>query len=108
MFCFSWNMEWKEVEGKGKIGSFSAIHVGSSFMNAKGYSMKEPYLFGTIDLDDGVAISAHIKGLDAKDPWSIKVGTRVKVVFEDGTFMFVDRRGNEEERPKKFLTFVPE
>ncbi|MHC1591172.1 MAG: Zn-ribbon domain-containing OB-fold protein, partial [Candidatus Helarchaeales archaeon] len=51
--CFATEMKWEEVEGKGKLATFSAIHVGSSFMNAKGYSMKEPYLFGTVDLDAG-------------------------------------------------------
>ncbi|MHA1144244.1 MAG: Zn-ribbon domain-containing OB-fold protein [Candidatus Helarchaeota archaeon] len=106
--CFEHDLEWVEVEGKGKLASFSAIHVGSSFMNAKGYSMKEPYLFGTVDLDAGPSISGHIKGFDAKDPWSIKIGTRLKVVFEDGVEIFTDRKGNKEERPKKFLTFVPE
>ena len=106
--CFENKMEWIEVEGKGKLATFSAIHVGSSFMNAKGFSMKEPYLFGTVDLDAGMSIGTQIKGFDAKDPWKIKIGSRLKVNFEDGVEIFIDRRGNESERPKKFLTFIPE
>ncbi len=106
--CISSNVEWQEVEGKGKLASFSAIHVGTTFMNNKGYSMKEPYLFGTIDLDAGTSIAGHIKGLDAKNPEKIVVGTRLKVQYEDGTETVIDRKGNPSERPKVFLTFVPE
>ncbi|MFX0139195.1 MAG: Zn-ribbon domain-containing OB-fold protein [Candidatus Hodarchaeota archaeon] len=106
--CLSFNLEWKEVEGKGKLATFSAIHVGTTLMNEKGYSMKKPYLFGTIDLDCGASISSHIKGFDELNPEKVKVGTRLKVNYEDGTEKFVDRKGNESERPKVFLTFVPE
>ena len=106
--CMSSNVDWIEVEGKGKLASFSAIHVGTTFMNNKGYSMKKPYLFGTIDLDAGTSIAAHIKGLDELNPEKIKVGTRLKIKYEDGTETFIDRRGNPEERPKVFITFVPE
>ncbi|NVM05214.1 MAG: Zn-ribbon domain-containing OB-fold protein [Candidatus Helarchaeota archaeon] len=106
--CFKSNVEWTEVEGKGKLATFSAIHVGTTLMNKKGYSMKKPYLFGTIDLDVGVSISSHIKGFDELNPEKIKFGTRLKANFEDGTEEFVDRRGNKSERPKVFLSFVPE
>jgi len=106
--CISSNVEWTEVEGKGKLASFSAIHVGTTFMNNKGYSMKKPYLFGTIDLDAGTSIAAHVKELDALNPEKIKVGIRLKVQYEDGTETFIDRRGNPEERPKVFISFIPE
>ncbi len=106
--CFKDNVEWIEVEGKGKLATFSAIHVGTTLMNNKGYSMKKPYLFGTIDLDCGVSISSHIKGFDELNPEKIKFGTRLKANFEDGTETFVDRKGNASERPKVFLSFVPE
>ncbi len=106
--CYKFNVEWHEVEGKGKIATFSAIYVGTTFMNNKGYSMKKPYLFGTVDLDCGTSISAHIKGFDELNPEKIKVGTRVKLNYEDGTETFIDRSGNKEERPKVFISFVPE
>ncbi|NVM52928.1 MAG: Zn-ribbon domain-containing OB-fold protein [Candidatus Helarchaeota archaeon] len=106
--CFKSNLEWVEVEGKGKLASFTTIHIGSSFMNAKGYSPKNPYCFGTVDLDSGVALAVHIKGVNESDPESIKIGMRLKVAYEDGTELFTDRRGNQEERPKVFLSFVPE
>ncbi|MHA1785377.1 MAG: Zn-ribbon domain-containing OB-fold protein [Candidatus Helarchaeota archaeon] len=106
--CISSNVEWIEVEGKGKLTSFSAIHVGTTFMNNKGYSMKKPYLFGTVALDVGTSIGAHIKGFDELNPEKIKIGTRLKIAYEDGTEIFVDRKGNASERPKVFVTFVPE
>ncbi|MHA1379036.1 MAG: Zn-ribbon domain-containing OB-fold protein [Candidatus Helarchaeota archaeon] len=106
--CFKSNVEWTEVEGKGKLATFSAIHVGTTFMNNKGYSMKKPYIFGTIDLDCGVSISAHIKGFDELNPEKVKIGTRMKINYEDGTEIFVDRKGNASERPKVYISFVPE
>jgi len=106
--CFKGNLEWVEVEGKGTLASFSSIFIGSSFMNAKGYSSKQPYVFGTVDLDSGVSISGHIKGVNELDPDSIQIGMRIQVSYEDGTEIFIDRSGNKTERPKVFLTFVPE
>ncbi len=106
--CYKGNMEWVEVPGKGKLASFSTIYIGSSFMNAKGYSPKKPYCFGTVDLDAGVSISGHIKGVNELDADSIKIGTPLKVVYEDGKETFIDRSGNKQERPKVFLTFIPE
>ena len=106
--CYKGNMEWVEVPGKGKLASFSTIYIGSSFMNAKGYSPKKPYCFGTIDLDAGVSISGHIKGVNELDANSIKIGTRLKIAYEDGKEIFVDRSGKQQERPKVFLSFVPE
>lgn len=106
--CFKHNLEWVEVEGKGKLATFSTIHIGSSFMNARGYSPKKPYCFGTVDLDAGVSIGAHIKGVNELDPESIKIGMRLKVAFEEGTETYTDRKGNQLERPKIFLSFVPE
>lgn len=106
--CFKSNPEWKEIKGKGKLASYTTIHIGSSFMNAKGYSPKKPYCFGTVDLDDGVSLAVHIKGVDESHPESIKIGMRLKVNYEDGTEAFIDRKGNSSERPKVFLSFVPE
>ncbi|MFX1297989.1 MAG: Zn-ribbon domain-containing OB-fold protein [Promethearchaeota archaeon] len=106
--CFKFNLEWIEIEGKGKITSFTTIYIGSSFMNAKGYSSKKPYCFGTIDLDSGISIASHIKGVNELDPESIKIGMRVKLAYEAGTELFIDRKGNQTERPKIYVTFIPE
>lgn len=106
--CFKSNPEWIEVKGTGQLATFTTIYIGSSFMNAKGYSPKKPYCFGTVDLDSGVSLAGHIKGVNESDPDSIQIGMRLKVVFEDGTESFIDRSGKQEERPKVFLTFMPE
>ena len=106
--CYKSKPEWVEVEGRGKLASYTTIHIGSSFMNAKGYSPKKPYCFGTVDLDSGPSLAGHVKGVNESDPESIKIGMRLKVEYEDGTESFIDRKGNKEERPKVFLTFMPE
>jgi len=106
--CFKSKPEWVEIDGKGKLATFTTIHIGSSLMNAKGYSQEKPYCFGTVDLDSGVSLAGHIKGVNELDPDSIQIGMRVKVEFEDGTEIFIDRKGKEGERPKVFLSFVPE
>jgi len=35
--CYAAEMEWVEVEGKGKLAAFTCISVGPPFMIAEGY-----------------------------------------------------------------------
>jgi len=79
--CNSTDMEWIEVSGKGKIAAFSCIHVGTTFMVNKGYSMKKPYCFSVIKLDEGPMISGQLLGVDESKPDTIKIETPVKLTF---------------------------
>jgi len=79
--CNSADTEWVEISGKGKIAAFSCIGVGTSFMANKGYSMKKPYCFSIIQLDEGPQISAQLIGVDETKPDTIKIDTPVKISF---------------------------
>ena len=79
--CNSTDMEWIEVSGNGKIAAFSCIGVGTTFMVNKGYSMKKPYCFSVIKLDEGPMISGQLIGVDESKPETIKIETPVKLTF---------------------------
>jgi uncharacterized OB-fold protein len=79
--CNSTELDWIEMSGKGKIAAFSCIGVGTTFMVNKGYSMKKPYCFSVIQLDEGPMVSGQLIGVDESKPESIKIETPVKVSF---------------------------
>jgi len=79
--CNSTDVDWIEMSGNGKIAAFSCISVGTTFMVEKGYSMKKPYCFSVINLDEGPMISGQLLGVDETKPDTIKIETPVKVKF---------------------------
>jgi hypothetical protein len=79
--CNSTDVDWIEMSGNGKIAAYSCISVGTTFMVDKGYSMKKPYCFSVIKLDEGPMISGQLLGVDETKPDDIKIETPVKVKF---------------------------
>ena len=79
--CNSTDLEWEEMSGKGKLAAFSCIGVGTTFMVDKGYSMKKPYCFSVIELDEGPMVSGQLIGVDESKPENIVIGTPVKISF---------------------------
>ncbi|MFW9952629.1 MAG: Zn-ribbon domain-containing OB-fold protein [Candidatus Thorarchaeota archaeon] len=79
--CNSTELEWTEMSGKGKVAAFSCIGVGTTFMVNKGYSMKKPYCFSVIKLDEGPMVSGQLIGVDESKPETILIGTPVGVSF---------------------------
>jgi hypothetical protein len=79
--CNSTDVDWIEMSGNGQIAAFSCISVGTTFMVEKGYSMKKPYCFSVIKLDEGPMISGQLLGVDESKPDTIKIETPVKIKF---------------------------
>ena len=79
--CNSTDVDWIEMSGNGQIAAFSCISVGTTFMVEKGYSMKKPYCFSVIKLDEGPMVSGQLLGVDESKPDTIKIETPVKVKF---------------------------
>ena len=79
--CNKTKMEWIELSGKGKIAAFSCIGVGTKFMCEKGYSIKKPYCFSVIKLDEGTMISGQLVGVNESKPDTIKIDSPVQVKF---------------------------
>ncbi len=73
--CHGPEMDWAEVEGKGKLASFTCIAVGPPSMKAEGFDRDNPYCLGVVELDGGERVVARILGVDARNPDSIRIGT---------------------------------
>jgi uncharacterized OB-fold protein len=81
--CHGDDMEWAEMRGNGKLAAFTSIAVGPTCTIEEGYDRNNPYVVGIVKLDEGPKISARIRGLDAKNPEGIKIGTPLTVEFPD-------------------------
>jgi len=96
--CYSSEMEWVEMKGKGKLAAYTCIAIGPPFMAKEGYDRKHPYVSGVVELEEGVKVVARIDGVDGSKPETIKIGTPLKVEFL--------RRG-EGKNLTTFLAFRP-
>jgi uncharacterized OB-fold protein len=94
--CYSGELIWKRVSGKGNLVAFTSIHIAPTFMIAQGYDRDKPYLTGIIELEEGPKISARLLGFDALKPDQIQIGTPMSVDFIEY---------DEGEQKKIFLAF---
>lgn len=97
--CTSWDMEWAQVTGKGKLSAFTCIAIGPSFMRAEGYDRNNPYCSGVVELAEGARVDARIEGVAPNHPEKIEVGMKMTVKFL--------HRG-EGDNLKSYLAFEPE
>ena len=68
-----------KVSGKGIVYSMSVVHQNSS----PGFKDEGPYVLAYVTLNEGVLMLTNVIG--AADPYDVKIGTPVEVVFEDAT-----------------------
>ena len=97
--CYSSEMEWVEMTGKGKLAAFTCITIAPPFMIAQGYNRDNPYCSGVVELEEGGRVYARIEGVDATRPEHINVGMPVKAKF---------LHRSEEGREETYLAFEPE
>jgi uncharacterized OB-fold protein len=79
--CFGSEMAWTEVPDDGKLVAFTTIHIAPTAMIEAGYGRDKPFCSGIVELENGLAISAQILGLDAAKPEEIEIGTSLKAEF---------------------------
>jgi hypothetical protein len=96
--CYKPELEWVELQGKGKLAAFACISIAPPFMIEQGYNRKNPYCSGVVELEDGGRVDARIEGVDCTRPETIKVGMPLKVKFL--------HRGEGDNR-ETFLAFEP-
>ena len=96
--CHSPGMEWEEVEGRGKLVSFTCIAVGPPSMKAEGFDRNNPYCLGVVELGGGVRVVARIQGVDTRNPGTIRIGMPLSARYL--------HRGEGEEA-KTVLAFEP-
>ena len=94
--CHSEDVEIVEFSGKGKLVAYTVIYVPPTQMAEAGYSGKNPYCVGIVELEEGVRITAQILDVDVFAPQSIKIGLPLT--------MTTIVRGTEEQS-KHYLAF---
>jgi uncharacterized OB-fold protein len=97
--CYSSDMEWMEMKGKGKLAAFTSITVAPPFMIEQGYSRKNPYISGVVELVEGGRVDARIIGLDPTKPEEIEVGMPLKATYI---------HWGESDTQETYLAFEPE
>ena len=88
--CGSSKMEWTEVSGKGKLVSFTVIHIAPDE-----FVEETPYFIAIVELEEGTRVSARLIGFDPLKPGDVKIGSDVKLDYEDG------------KTGKRYLAFKP-
>ncbi len=78
--CHSDNIEWVEGSGEGYIHTFAVQHRAMG-----GWAEEAPFVTAYIDLAEGDRMFTVLRGVDPKNPESIKIGAKVRVEFEAAT-----------------------
>lgn len=74
------DIEWFEASGEGRIYTFAVQHRAFG-----GWAEEAPFVTAYIDLNEGDRMLTVLRGVDASDPASIKIGAKVKVEFEEAS-----------------------
>ncbi len=97
--CYGSDMEWIEMNGRGRLAAFTCINIPPPFMIAQGYNRKNPYCTGVVELEEGARVDARIEGVDCGKPEDINVGMPLKVKY---------LHRDEGEKRETYLAFEPE
>jgi uncharacterized protein len=74
--CFVNMDEFVEVASEGTLTTFTAVNVKQDY-----YPSQEPFMYGIIKLDGADTGLVHLLG--EVDPAKVKIGMRMKAVFND-------------------------
>jgi uncharacterized OB-fold protein len=77
--CLSDKIGYQKASGKGQVYSMSIVHQN----RMPGFKDEVPYIIAYITLDEGVQMFSNVIG--TKDPYQVKVGMAVEVLFDDVT-----------------------
>ena len=72
--CLSTDFKWVKLKGKGKLLSYTVIHVSPAQ-----FQSMAPYTVGIVELEDGPHLSGMIRGAE---PEKIRVGMDLIVDFD--------------------------
>jgi uncharacterized OB-fold protein len=76
--CFSWDIEWRKLSGRGRIYTF-AVHYRNWH---PAWAPDVPYVTALVQLDEGPRIYTNIVSIEG-DPRNLRCDMPVEVVFED-------------------------
>lgn len=72
--CYSSNLEWTFLSGRGKLISFTIIHIAPPE-----FQELTPYIMGIIELDEGIKLLGMIKNIEVE---KLKIGMDLEIDFE--------------------------
>lgn len=72
-YCFTSDIEWFEIKGKGKLLTFTQVQYGPL-----GFEADAPYVLGIVQFPEGVNVLSRVS--KQIDPASIKIGMELRVV----------------------------
>ena len=76
-YCYSRDLGWKRVSGKGTVYAASVSHkLGMPMI-----SMEVPYVFGLVELEEGPRMMTNFVGWE--DPYTVRVGEKVALLWEE-------------------------
>ena len=79
--CYSWEFEWAELGGTGRVVSYVVVH----YVSVPAFAGDAPYAIANITID-GTDEHVQLTSNVIEVPWEeVKVGMPVRVVFEDAT-----------------------
>ena len=71
--CFSKDFEWTEIPTKGKLSTYTVIHVAPTQ-----FQSMTPYAMGIVELEDGLRIPGMIRGVPLEQ---IRIGMDLAIDF---------------------------
>ena len=72
--CFSTDFEWVKLSGRGKLLSYTVIHV-----SPPQFESMAPYIVGIVKLEEGLRLPGMIRGVE---PEKIRVGMTLMADFD--------------------------
>ena len=76
--CFSDDLSWEHVSGRGKVYSFTVVHR-SADVRFQEIASQNPYVFALIELDEGPKLISNLINCEID---SIAIGASVQIIFE--------------------------
>ena len=74
--CFSRELAWTPVSGRGRVYAFTVVHQPAH----PGFQGETPYTYAVIQLEEGVRMASNVVGCAPAD---VKVEMAVEAVFDE-------------------------
>ena len=78
--CFSWDIEWREVSGRGKLHTYVISHRAP-----RGFDDRVPYAIAVVELAEGPRMMTNIVMDEEPTPERLPIDADVEVTWLDAT-----------------------
>ena len=79
--CHQLNMQWQQMQGTGKLVTYTRIAIGPPALAAQGYDRDHPYCCGVVELDEKVRVAARIEDGDRQGHGAVAIGMPVRAAY---------------------------